>query len=307
MDHGPSRREHFGARGGSPPQVGCADRPHPRRLGAGHSDLRIGGETSSSDRVSAVPVNTMTVWPEPALQLAGDEPEPRAAKGAPPGESTARPHATLLREGCGGARRSTLRGAREWRADEHASGRERVRRAVSASRTRVTAEGCRARARTTGRRSSERAPGRERVSSEMRCDDVGDPHLRVWRPTRWDLLSGKIHWHPRRGPTWLRPRRLLRETPEPPRSRADRSFGNGPPPVARSQTGPKHPAFPRRSGRGTPTRFGPPGEMSSASWAAREKRGSHRNESIQSPREHRASAPRQRRAHRNGLLGGEKP
>jgi hypothetical protein len=91
MDHGPSRREHFGARGGSPPQVGCADRPHPRRLGAGHSDLRIGGETSSSDRVSAVPVNTMTVWPEPALQLAGDEPEPRAAKGPPPGESTARP------------------------------------------------------------------------------------------------------------------------------------------------------------------------------------------------------------------------
>jgi hypothetical protein len=43
--------------------VGCADRPHPRRFGAVHSDLRIGGETSSSDRVSAVPVNTTTVWP----------------------------------------------------------------------------------------------------------------------------------------------------------------------------------------------------------------------------------------------------
>jgi hypothetical protein len=306
MDHGPSRREHFGARGGSPPQVGCADRPHPRRLGAGHSDLRIGGETSSSDRVSAVPVNTMTVWPEPALQLAGDEPEPRAAKGPPPGESTARPHATLLREGCGGARRSTLRGAREWRADEHASGRERVRRAVSASRTRVTAEGCRARARTTGRRSSERAPGRDEslrrcvaMTSATRTFGCGDRRGGTSSRGR----STGIHVEARRGcgrgGSFGRRRshrdraRIVPSGTARRRSHGARQGRNTLPSLDVRVGGRQ-----RGSGRQAkcPARAG-----------QREKRGSHRNESIQSPREHRASAPRQRRAHRNGLLGGEKP
>ena len=174
MDHGPSRHGHFGARDGSPPRVGCADRPHPRRFGAGHSDLRIGGEASSSDRVSAVPVNTMTVWPEPALQLAG-EAGATSRQGPTSGWRTRLAPRWRPSGRCSGVRRSILRNAREWRADEHASGRERPRRAVSPSGTRATAEGWGARARTTGRRSSERALGRERVSSEMRRDDVGNP------------------------------------------------------------------------------------------------------------------------------------
>jgi hypothetical protein len=113
-------------------------------------------------------------------------------------------------------RRRILRAAREWHADDHASGRERPRRAVSPSRTRATAEGWGARARTTGCRSPERALGRARVSSEMRRDDVAPQHLRVPGPTRWTFLSGQFHWHSiRHG--GVRPRRLLREMPEPPR------------------------------------------------------------------------------------------
>jgi len=194
MDHGPSRREHFGARGGSPPRVGCADRPHPRRFGAGHSDLRIGGEASSSDRASAIPVSTMTVWPEPASSLL-EMPEPRAAKGTTSGWRT---RLAPRRSPSGrrrGVRRSILRNAREWRADDHASGRERPRRAVSPSGTRATAEGWGARARTTGCRSSERALGRERVSSEMRRDDVGNPTPSGVGTGAVDLLSGRIHSH----------------------------------------------------------------------------------------------------------------
>jgi hypothetical protein len=174
MDQGPSRHGHFGARDGSPPQVGCADRPHPRRFGVGQPDLRIGGEASSSDRVSAVPVNTMTVWPEPALQLAGD-----AGATSRQGPTSGWRLRLAQRWSPSGlrrwVRRSILRDAREWRADDHTSGCERPRRAVSPSGTRATAEGWGARARTTGCRSSERALGRERVSSEMRRDDVGTP------------------------------------------------------------------------------------------------------------------------------------
>jgi hypothetical protein len=61
--------------------------------------------------------------------------------------------------------------------------------------TRATAEGWREGARTTGRRSSERALGRVRVSSEMRRDDVGYRTPSGVGPTRWNLLSGRIHWH----------------------------------------------------------------------------------------------------------------
>jgi hypothetical protein len=95
MDHGPSRRGHFGARDGSPPKVGCADRPHPRRFGAGHSDLRIGGETSSSDRVSAVPVNTTTVWPRAGAPACWRLPESRVVRAhlrvAPPARPSPSP------------------------------------------------------------------------------------------------------------------------------------------------------------------------------------------------------------------------
>jgi len=91
-----------------------------------------------------------------------------------------------------------------WRADEHASGCVRARRAVSTSCTRVTAEGWRAPARTTGCRSSERALGRERVSSEMRRDDVGNRAPSGAGTDAVDLLSGRIRWHPTvlRGPCW---------------------------------------------------------------------------------------------------------
>jgi hypothetical protein len=304
MDHGPSRRVHFGARDGSPPRVGCADQPHPRRFGAGHSDLRIGGEASSSDRVSAVPVNTMTVWPEPALQLAG-EAGATSRQGPTSGWRTRLASRRRPSGRWSGVRRSILRNAHEWRADDHTSGCERPRRAVSPSGTRATAEGWGARARTTGRRSSERALGRERVSSEMRRDDVGNPMPSGVGTGAVDLLSGRIHWHSVRH-DGVRPRCLLREMPEPPRSHAAIPSGIAAQCIAWSQTGPKHPAFSRRSGRGTPKRFGPPGETSSKA-GRRETRGSIGNESIQSPREHRAGAQRQRRAHRNGLLGGRKP
>jgi hypothetical protein len=85
-----------------------------------------------------------------------------------------------------------------------------------------------------------------------------------------------------------------------------RPFGEDLMSVARSQTGPKHPAFPSRSGEGTPKRFGPPGETSSESWAARYAR-QRRNESIQSPREHRAVARRQRRTNATDSSVEESP
>ena len=101
------------------------------------------------------------------------------------------------------------------------------------------------------------------------------PRLRVREPTRWDLLSGRIHWHSTcpsgpvvecgRGASFGR----CRSHRDPLRSSLrgrSRQMGR------RSQTGPKHPAFPRRSGRGTPKRFGPPGETSSRThWASAER------------------------------------
>ena len=91
-----------------------------------------------------------------------------------------------------------------------------------------------------------------------------------------------------------------------PRDRRGSPFGEDPPSIARSQTGPKHPAFPPRSGRGTPKRFGPPGETSSSA-GRRDARGSVGNESIQSPREHRAGARRQRRTNATDSSVEESP
>lgn len=203
------------------------------------------------------------------------------------------PFARVLRDSGGGFDAASFAGAREWRASWHTSGCESTRRAVPPSCTRATAEGRREGARTTGRRSSERALGRERVSSEMRRDDVGNRMPSGMRTDAVDLSSGQIHWHPLRGPSGMRPRRLLREIAGATAINCGRPFGDNRMSVARSQTGPKHPAFPSRSGEGTPKRFGPPGETSSESWAARNAR-QRRNESIQSPREHRAVAGRQR-------------
>jgi len=123
---------------------------------------------------------------------------------------------------------ASFAGAREWRADAHASGCGCPRRAVSPSCTRATAEGRREGARTTGRRSSERALGRERVSSEMRRDDVGNRMPSGVRTDAVDLLSGRIHWHPLRGPSGMRPRRLRRETRRSHRDRARSSLRGQP-------------------------------------------------------------------------------
>lgn len=54
----------------------------------------------------------------------------------------------------------------------------------------------------------------------MRRDDVGNRMPSGMRTDAVDLSSGQIHWHPLRGPSGMRPRRLLREPPEPPRSTA---------------------------------------------------------------------------------------
>lgn len=100
------------------------------------------------------------------------------------------------------------------------------------------------------------------MTSETEC-------LRVCGPTRWTSLRGRSTGIPfvarrgcGRGDSFGRPAGATAIA-------HDRPFGDDSMPVARSQTGPKHPAFPSRSGEGTPKRFGPPGGMSSASWAAR--------------------------------------
>lgn len=211
--------------------------------------------------------------------------------------STARSSIGVLRD-CGrGVRRSILRDAREWRADDHTSGCERPRRAVSPSRTRATAEGWGARARTTG--AALRSECWVAHESLRRCVAITSAtvRLRALGPTRWSLLSGRIHRHPTvsfGALCGMRPRRFLREVPEPPRPSAVLPSGKAAPSVARSQTRPKHLAFPRRSGRGR--RSGWPARRNVQHvWAARNAR-QHRNESIQSPREHRAGAQRKRRA-----------
>jgi hypothetical protein len=161
-------------------------------------------------------------------------PEPRAAKGPPPGGASGSPFTRVLRDSGAGFDAASFAGAREWRADAHASGCGCPRRAVSPSCTRATAEGRREGARTTGRRSSERALGRERVSSEMRRDDVGNRMPSGVRTDAVDLSSGQIHWHPLRGPSGMRPRRLLRETRRSHRDRA-RSSLRGQPDVGRKE------------------------------------------------------------------------
>jgi hypothetical protein len=203
-------------------------------------------------------------------------------------------------------RRCILRGAREWRADAHASGRACPRRAVSPSCTRATAEGRREGARTTGRCSSER----RWVANESlrRCVAMTSEteRLRACGPTRWTSSRGGSTAIPfvarrgcGRGDSFGRPARATAIEHGHP-------FGEDSMPIARSQTGPKHPAFPSRSGEGTPKRFGPPGGMSSGSWAARYAR--QRRERVD-PKPKGASSGRGMATsrERNGLLGGRKP
>jgi hypothetical protein len=228
MDHGPSRRGHFGARDGSPPRGGMCGRTVPtalRRRSFRSSDRGRDFVFGSSLGRPGEHDDCLALSRRSSLL---ELPEPRVRKGPPPGGASGSPIARVLRDSGGGfdAARSLLEGegAREWRADAHASGCARPRRAVSPSCTRATAEGRREGARTTGRRSSERALGRERVSSEMRRDDVGNRMPSGVRTDAVDLLSGRIHWHPLRGPSGMRPRRLLREIRRSHRDRARSSL-----------------------------------------------------------------------------------
>lgn len=221
MDHGPSRRGHFGARGGSPPRGGMCGPTAPTALR--RRSFR------SSDRGRDFVFGSSLGRPgehDDCLALSRRSSLLEIAGATSPQGPTSGWRLRLAHHHRPSGRRRWVRrsmrplrraGAREWRADAHASGCARPRRAVSPSCTRATAEGRREGARTTGRRSSERALGRERVSSEMRRDDVGNRMPSGVRTDAVDLLSGQIHWHPLRGPSGMRPRRLLRETPEPPR------------------------------------------------------------------------------------------
>jgi hypothetical protein len=227
MDCGPSRRGHLGARDGLPPQVGCADRPHPRRFGAGRLELRLEGETSSSDRVSAVPVNTMTVWPEPALQLAGNAGATSRQGQPPPGGASGSPCERILRD------------SRRWVPTQHPPLRTGMRASGAQTSTPSGVRAC-------GERSHHQVRGQPRKVGEHELE----PPVAALRSERWvaneslrrcvamtsdpcafgrsdrrggTSSRGRIHWHStvsfgaRRG---VRPRCLLREMPEPRRPAA---------------------------------------------------------------------------------------
>ena len=130
--------------------------------------------------------------------------------------------------------------------------------------------------------------------------------LRVYGPTRWTSSRGGFTGIPfvarrgcGRGDSFGRPAGATA-------IEHGRPFGDDSMPVARSQTGPKHPAFPSRSGEGTPKRFGPRGGMSSASWAARRAR--QRRKRVDPKPKGASSGRGMATSHeRNGLLGGRKP
>lgn len=220
MDSGPSRHGHFGARGGSPPRVGCAATNRTAALRRRLAGLRIGGGIGpSGSRLGCPSDDERTVWPETGSPACWSTPEPRAAKGdlrVP----TARRSIGVLRDS-----------GREVRT-QRPSGRAGVARrrphlrvwtsAASGLSVMYARERQRTQSRSSNHRcgSSERALGRARVSSEMRRDHVGNPPPSGVGPTRWILLRADPPASHRflRGPCGMRPRRLLREVPEPPRS-----------------------------------------------------------------------------------------
>lgn len=145
--------------------------------------------------------------------------------------------------------------------------------------------------------------------SLRRCvrDDVGNRMPSGMRTDAVDLSSGQIHWHPLRGPSGMRPRRLLRETRRSHRDRLRSSLRGQP--HRRSQGARQGrntlPSPDVRVGR-TPKRFGPPGETSSEIWAARCAR--QRRERVDPKPKGASSGRATATSHeRNGLLGGRKP
>jgi hypothetical protein len=156
-------------------------------------------------------------------------------------------------------------------------------------------------------RSSERALGRARVSSEMRRDYVGTARLRALDRRGGASSRGGSTGIPPipSGPMWD-----AAEVPPSGGAGATATahgppFGEGRPSVARSQTRPKHLAFPRRSGRGR--RSGWPARRNvQRVWAARNAR-QHRERVDPKPKG--ASSGRAAETPRacNGLLDGRKP
>jgi hypothetical protein len=137
------------------------------------------------------------------------------------------------------------------------------------------------------------------MTSETGC-------LRVYGPTRWISSRGRSTGIPfvarrgcGRGDSFGRPAGATA-------IEHGRPFGDNRTQIARSQTGPKHPAFPSRSGEGTPKRFGPPGGMSSESWAARYAR--QRRERVDpKPKGASSVARRQRRVNATDSSVEESP
>lgn len=204
---------------------------------------------------------------------------------------------------------------RGWRADDHAFGR----RESAASGFSIRYAGDRGRMEGTSSNHRRRPSGscagsrrslrrRDAISSETGC-------LRVQRNDAVDLPFGVgLLGISRPSGSEMRPRCFLREVPEPTRpipiellrvlDRAGRkrsslraasepalpaaTLGSTPGIGRRSQTKPRHFAFPRRFGsRDAEAGLDPPGETSSST-GRRDTRGSIGNESIQSPWEHRA-------------------
>jgi hypothetical protein len=237
-------------------------------------------------------------------------PEPRAAKGPPPGGASGSPIARVLRDSGDGfdAACSLLEGegAREWRADGHTSGCERPRRAVSPHvRGQPRKDGEKELEPPAAALRSERWVAHE---SLRRCVAMTSATERLRASDRRGGTSsrGGSTGIPLRGPLWSAAEVSPSGGAGANASDCGRPFGDNRTSVAWSQTGPKHPAFPPRSGRGTPKRFGPPGETSSESWAARYAR--QRRKRVDPKPKGASSGRATATSHeRNGLLGGRKP
>jgi hypothetical protein len=225
-------------------------------------------------------------------------PEPRAAKGPPPGGASGSPIARVLRDSGGGfdAARSLFEGegAREWRADVHPSGCDRLRRAVSPHvRGQPRKDGEKELEPPAAALRSERWVAHESlrrcVAMTSATERLRASDRRGGSPLGADPLA--LHFEARCG---VRPRCLLRVVPEPTAIDCGRPFGDSRTRSHGARQGRNTLPSPhvrvggRRSGSGRqakrPARAG-----------RRDARGSVGNESIQSPREHRAVARRQRR------------
>jgi hypothetical protein len=148
-----------------------------------------------------------------------ETPEPRAAKGPPPGGASGSPNDGVLRDFAAGYDAASF-GMR-------ASGAQTTTPPGVSVRGEPSHHQVRGRPRKDGEHELEPPVAALRsehwVANESlrRCVAMtsAPQHLRVTGPTRWTFLSGQIHWHFVRH-DGMRPRCLLREMPEPPRPAA---------------------------------------------------------------------------------------